>query len=152
MNDSLSPEEREAYAFIRDARRARQAAEQKRRMAAERTRMLEVRLREAAEDGMRAEIARQVGARRRLRALLKVTADTQKLIRLESAAAGRRDRYRAIAAALVAALGASAALALGAARLDPARANVDPPPALQGASDAPLALKLSCAISERAPQ
>ena len=68
---------------VRDERRARQNAQRKRLLAAERAARLESQLRDAAETGMRAEIARSLAARRRLLAVQKVAAKTQATARAE---------------------------------------------------------------------
>ena len=73
---------------VRDAQRARQNAQRKRLLAAQRAMQLESQLRDAAETGVRAEIVRTLAARRRLLAVQKVAADTQAMRRAEQGSAG----------------------------------------------------------------
>ncbi len=72
-----------ALARLRAAHRARQSAHQKRLLAAERAVQLESQLRETAETGARAEIARSLALRRQLLAVQKVTVATQASRRAE---------------------------------------------------------------------
>jgi len=62
---------------LREARRARLIAERGRFLAVELATRLEGELKEAAEVGMRAELARKLELKRRLLAVRKVTTDTQ---------------------------------------------------------------------------
>lgn len=72
----LEPEVLAAGGRVEKARRARQIARKNRLLATERAVQLEMRLKDAEEVAMRAEIARRLAARRRLLAVQKVAADT----------------------------------------------------------------------------
>jgi hypothetical protein len=91
-------EEAEASAFIREARQARLHSQRKRQLAAERAVRLELQLREAAEAGMRAEIARKMEAQRRLAAVQKVTAEMQRLTAESQAEASAETSFDTLAA------------------------------------------------------
>jgi hypothetical protein len=73
----IQPEALAVCRRVEEARRARQAAREKRLLAAERAMRLEMRLKDAEEAALRAEIARRLAARRRLLAVQKVTVETQ---------------------------------------------------------------------------
>jgi hypothetical protein len=152
-----------AAARVCEARLARLSAQKRRQLAAERAARIEAQLQEAADAGMRAEIARRLAAQRRLLAVQRVTIATQAQRRAHRNSsigpghdagkpAGRNTVVRYAGAAAV---GLFAGTALAVLMLQaPGRADVEKFAAhsafVQGSADDGLKLSLSYTMRETA--
>ena len=136
-----------------EARRVRLLAERGRRLAVELATRLEGELREAAEAGMRAELARRLELKRRLLAVRKVTAETQRALHSGLRPAREPWARYGVATVLGLLLGiAAVALAPFAADASGARAAGEPAPVLRAGPGDGLRLALSYSLRLPAPR